>query len=268
MKKIVRVLKGTKMTNLIFIHGVNSQRTGYSTKFYNNILKFYRKELRTKKLDKKTVRNKVSDLVQNEILWADITTDLTNRYLSLQKRSTKRGKRPGKWNFLIDAIDPLVVQILYYVKDKGDKKAGSMQILKKVHTAFKKAYRNDKVVVIAHSLGSVIAFDYLFGFRKYKLQRKVNVEALITMGSPIPVFTAAMGHVDSNAELPPNVKRWENILDPDDGIARYCKKYFKKVSLKEKEINTGWTPLKAHSGYWTEAAVAEYIAKRLVEWGI
>jgi hypothetical protein len=114
----------------------------------------------------------------------------------------------------------------------------------------------------------VIAYDYIFGFRKYKLNPTIKVEAFITMGSPIPLFTSAMGFVDNKVTLPKNVKRWINILDPDDGIARYTRQYFKKINVKDKEINTGWDPLGAHSNYWRDPDVARFIADNLVNWRI
>ena len=255
------------MTNLIFIHGVNSQATGFSNRLYKNILKFYKNGLIGNGMSESLAEERAQALIQKEVLWADVTTDLTNQYLTWQLGITKR---PGKWNFLMEKIDPLIIQILFYVKDKGDKKTGLMNILKEVADDFKKACSNnaDKVVIIAHSLGSVIAFDYVFGFRKYKLSPKVNVEALITLGSPIPIFNAGMGHVESEAARPPNVKRWINILDPDDGVARYCRRYFKNIKPEDVEVNTGFGPLSAHAGYWESKRVAELIAGNLIKWKV
>lgn len=255
------------MTNLIFIHGVNSQTTGFSNTLYRNILKSYKKGLIKNKVSETEAEGKAQALIQKEILWADATTDLTNQYLTWQLDISKR---PGKWNFLIKQIDPLVLQILFYVKDKGDKKTGLMCILREVAEDFKKICSSnaDKAVIIAHSLGSVIAFDYVFGFRKYKLDPSINVEVLITLGSPIPIFNAGMGHVESEAALPPNLKRWINILDPDDGVARYCRRYFKNLKVEDMEVNTGFGPLSAHAGYWKSERVAESIAKKLIEWRV
>jgi len=254
------------MTNLIFIHGVSSQTTGYSNKFYKNIIKEYIVALVKSGVPKKDAQDKASELIQKELLWADITTDLTNRYLFLQYDLKKR---PGKWNIVMKPVDPLVVQIMYYVKDKGHKR-GPMSILKDINYDFIKACANkpDKVIIIAHSLGSVIAYDYVFGFRRYKLNPAINVEALITLGSPIPLFTSAMGYVENKIKLPDNVKRWINILDPDDGIARYCKPFFKNIDVEDVEVNTSWAPLSAHAGYWQKQNVANLIAKKLIEWKI
>lgn len=240
--------------------------TGYSGELYKKIIEYYKNELLKKKMTQEECENQAREIIQKEILWADVTTDLTNQYVSWQFDSPKR---LGMWNIFTRNLDPLVIQILFYVKDKGDKQNGVMKILQKVDAAFKEACSNkpDKVVVIAHSLGSVIAYDYIFGFRQYKLDPNVNIEALITLGSPIPIFTSAMGHVSNDIILPPNVKKWLNVLDPDDGVARYCKQYFKNVDVKDIEVNTGFWPLGAHSKYWRRKAVAKLIAENLIKWG-
>lgn len=250
------------MTNIIFLHGVSSQTTGYSNTLYKNIIKSYIAELLKGGVKEQEAIEKAKSLVQKEILWADITTDLTNRYLFLQYILNKK---PGKWNIFLKSIDPLVMQILHYVKDKGHKR-GPMTILKKVHQAFKSACANnpDKIVIIAHSLGSVIAYDYICGFRKYKLRSNETVEAFITLGSPIPLFTSAMGFVENKFKWPKNVQSWVNILDPDDGIARFCGPFFKNIRVQDMEVNTGFGPLSAHTGYLKSKEVSRAIAKKLV----
>ncbi len=251
------------MTNLIFVHGINYQTNGYSNVLYQNILKFYIKGLLKNNLSEPQAQQKAQGLIQKEIIWANVTTDLINQYLTWQFEISKRH---SWWNFIPRAIDPLVIQILNYVKDKGDKDTGLMTILKAVSEGIERACSNnpDKVVFIAHSLGSVIIYDYLFGFRKYKLNPNINVEAFITLGSPIPLFTSAMGHVENTMFLPANVKRWINILDPDDGVARYCQRYFKNIPIDEIDVNTGWNPLNSHVNYWENRKVAKLIAGKLI----
>ena len=237
------------MTNLIFIHGVNSQTTGYSNRLFKNIVKAYRRRLNAEGKSKKIIKEMTSQLIQKEIIWANVTTDLINRYLFLEYGLKKRS---GKWNLLFKQIDPLAIQVMHYVRDKGHNRKAPMGILKSVDLSFKNACLNkpDKIIIIAHSLGSVIAFDYVFGFRRHKLSPKIKVQALITLGSPIAMFTTAMGFTDSKIKLPKNVRRWINIMDPDDGIARLCKPFFKNIPVQDILINTHWSPLGAHTAYW------------------
>src|SRR3989344_6754378 len=105
-------------TDIVFIHGISSQKTGYSNLLYKNIIKDYMNILIDKGLSETEAKEKARLLIQKEILWADVTTDLINRYTFLQYHLSKKS---GKWNFFLKDIDPLVMQILYYVKDKGHK---------------------------------------------------------------------------------------------------------------------------------------------------
>lgn len=254
------------MVNLIFVHGVNSQTTGYSTPLYQAIIKAYEQELGHQGLKLEQAQDRARGLVQHEILWAEDTLDLTNRYLTLQ---FKVAGRKGKWNFIDEIVDPLVIQILYYVKDKGHQK-GPMTILKAFDQDIKRLgfKPKDRVVFIAHSLGSVINYDYLFGFRKYKIAPEQKVDGFFSMGSPIPIFSAAMGYPENDLRQPANLKHWVNILDPDDGVARYCKRHYPRSRVEDVEVNTGWTPIGAHVHYWESFETAKVIANRLVAWGI
>lgn len=252
------------MTTIIFIHGINVYRIGYSNRLFKYILQEYKKKLIASGFSRKDASIKTTNIIQKEISWSDKTLDATNRYLTLQY---KLGKRPGKWNFLTKIIDPLMMQILYYVKDKGHRD-GPMSILKTIDRKIRTIYTSkpDRTIIIAHSLGSVIAYDYCFGFRKYKLKEKHQVDGLITLGSPIPMFTSAMGFVDNKLTLPPNVHHWINILDSDDGIARHCKPHYKSIAVEDIEINTGWDPIGAHLNYWKSVKVASTIADNLIKW--
>jgi hypothetical protein len=254
------------MTNLIFIHGVNAHSIGYSNPMFKNILKYYKQGLLKKGLSKRDALAATKQLVQKEIMWTHKTNDLTNRFQTLQYNLKKRR---GKWNFLYQLADPIVIQILHYVKDKGHK-TGPMMILKSVHRLFQQASKSKpkKTIVIAHSLGSVISFDYIFGFRKYKFDTKNTIDGFLTLGSPIPLFTSAMGYVENPVKMPTHLKRWINILDPDDAIARHCSQHFKHVPVKDVEINTGWDPIGTHVNYWKTPQVAEYIANCLLKWDI
>ena len=125
--------------------------------------------------------------------------------------------------------------------------------------------QNKNAVIIAHSLGSVIAFDYVFCFRdKCRLDKDITIKSFITLGSPIPLFTSAMGHPDSDLQLPPNVKKWVNILSPKDGIARYARPFFKNIPIEEHEVFTGFFPLQAHAGYWKNKQTASLIADEVL----
>ncbi|MFE5564856.1 serine peptidase [Amycolatopsis japonica] len=73
-------------------------------------------------------------------------------------------------------------------------------------------------VVIAHSLGSVVAYEALWACKD------VQVDLLITLGSPLALPHAVFPRLrpapaDDLGARPPGVARWVNIADPGDLVA-------------------------------------------------
>jgi len=259
---------------VIFIHGVNEQTTNYSQGLYLKILDSCRDKLQLKGLDSSKIDDILQRVIHHEVLWADLTTDLTNRYLQLEYEQKPR----MFWNFLTRPVDPLGIQIMQYIKDKGDKYSGKMSLLKELDHDLRRIFswsdvgkdteppQAHNVIIVAHSLGSVIAFDYVMGFRKEcQMDKNISVRSFITMGSPLPLFTSAMGHPDSELELPRHVKKWVNILSLKDGIARHMKPFFRKIPIEEHYVSTGLFPFQAHSGYWRDGGTASIIGDEVFE---
>ncbi|MFE7032409.1 serine peptidase [Streptomyces sp. NPDC057621] len=73
-------------------------------------------------------------------------------------------------------------------------------------------------VVIAHSLGSVVAYETLWA------HPELQVDLLVTLGSPLALPHAVFPRlqpapVEKKGRRPPNVTRWVNIADPGDLVA-------------------------------------------------
>lgn len=292
------------LTNLklIFVHGVNEQTTNYSHGLYEMVI-----EICKERLEHSGHRETdIERIVQHEVMWANLTTDLTNRYEQLASQQVPYKvslfflsicpfalllflmrvhffrKRIAPWlkQKIIQGIDPLAIQIMHYIQDKGDKQTGDMNILKDFDANIKRIFSksNEDVgydpppgegknsIIIAHSLGTVIAFDYVMRFRKdCALDKDITLKSFITMGSPIPIFTTAMGHPDSDIKLPENVKRWVNIINPLDGIARPITLFFRNIPIIEREVSFGYDPIGAHTGYWKDRRTAELIADEVLQ---
>lgn len=258
---------------LIFIHGVAQQTTGYSQALFDRILDTARQRLRAEGHLDADITAMLDSAVSHEVIWANFTTDLTNRYLQLAYPAT-----PLFWGKLTRPIDPLMIQIMEYIKDKGDKGTGVENILAGVNSEIQRIFSFTDIgadpaphegrhaIIIAHSLGSVIAFDYVMGFRKsHALPHTIAVPSFITLGSPIPLFTTAMGHPDSDAVLPANVGRWVNIRSPRDGIARPMPPFFRNIPIEEHLVRTKFTPIAAHIAYWHDTTTAQIIATHVLD---
>ncbi|MET9864679.1 hypothetical protein ABZZ16_00480 [Streptomyces sp. NPDC006386] len=73
-------------------------------------------------------------------------------------------------------------------------------------------------IVIAHSLGSVAAYEALWAYPHLK------VDLLITLGSPLALPHAVFDRlepepVNGRGRRPPGVKQWVNLADPGDLVA-------------------------------------------------
>lgn len=292
------------LTNLklLFVHGVNEQTTNYSHGLYEMVVDICKDRLERSGHHETDIER----IVQHEVLWANLTTDLTNRYeqlasspvpykvslmflslcpiglLLLLMRFHFFRKRIAPWlkQKIIQGVDPLAIQIMHYIKDKGDKQTGDMNILKDFDQNVKRIFSKSNedvgydplpgegknVIIVAHSLGSVIVYDYVMRFRQdCELDKNITLKSFITMGSPIPIFASAMGHPDSDIKLPDNVKRWVNIINPLDGIARPIKLFFRNIPIVEREVSFGNDPIGAHTGYWTDKRTAEMIADEVLQ---
>ncbi|MDN0197259.1 hypothetical protein [Streptomyces sp. S.PNR 29] len=74
-------------------------------------------------------------------------------------------------------------------------------------------------VVVAHSLGSVVAYEAL-----HELDGELDVDLLVTLGSPLALPNAVFHRLDPEplqglGTKPPNVRRWVNIADIGDFVA-------------------------------------------------
>jgi hypothetical protein len=87
-------------------------------------------------------------------------------------------------------------------------------------------------IVIAHSLGTVVAYEALHA------HPEVNVDLLVTLGSPLALPGGVFGRLQprpsgGTGARPANVRRWVNISDHGDPIAilRPFTRYFPDVDL-------------------------------------
>lgn len=130
------------------------------------------------------------------------------------------------------------------------------------------------VVLVGHSLGSVIAADWLAsGARGSAGVTARTADVLVTLGSPLPITAAALLH-----HAPPPVPRWLNLFDPDDPVGhplgRISDAYaaaVRDVAVRNTRGLGGWFtrqrpvtgPLRAHCDYWQNPEVHAAIAGEL-----
>jgi hypothetical protein len=92
--------------------------------------------------------------------------------------------------------------------------AAKERVLERVHSEI----GDDTRVLIGHSLGSIVAYEYLCRFRPG------SVRTLVTLGSPLGIPTLVFERltpapVDGRGAWPGRVGTWANVADPDDVVA-------------------------------------------------
>lgn len=141
-----------------------------------------------------------------------------------------------------------------------------------IHLRLSLDSQDKPLIVVAHSLGSVIMSNYIWdeqqknGLGNNSFERMETLAAVVTFGSNIPLFTLALPKVTCiefpPAQLPANLKakaRWLNFFDPDDVLAYPLKPLspsYEKTVSEDVEINVGglftsWNPI-SHVEYWTD----------------
>ncbi|MEJ2195856.1 MAG: hypothetical protein P8X73_13495 [Ignavibacteriaceae bacterium] len=116
---------------------------------------------------------------------------------------------------------------IYYKEERYDtnniKRAAKDLIRTKVVEVLNK-HKQDNIMFIAHSMGSIIAFDVLTF-----MIPDIEIETFVTMGSPLglPIIMSKIAeeknmkeHIMEKLETPPGVKRnWFNFSDLEDNVA-------------------------------------------------
>ncbi len=82
-------------------------------------------------------------------------------------------------------------------------------------------YKNDEIILISHSMGTIVAYDVLRALGRSADNQDFCVEHFITMGSPLGLSVVKGNVIDFNGKLrtPSCVKNsWVNFSDPQDVV--------------------------------------------------
>jgi hypothetical protein len=137
------------------------------------------------------------------------------------------------------------------------------------------------VIVIAHSLGSVIMSNYIWDRQKEyppeekdrygenPFERMETLAGFVTFGSPLSLFALAF-QPRISFEFPPKALpeylngkvKWLNFYDSADVLAWPLKELggSYKATVTDRKIHVGWTP-RCHTSYWTKGNFTREVAK-------
>ncbi|HEQ0106145.1 TPA: hypothetical protein VDW71_006151, partial [Pseudomonas aeruginosa] len=139
--------------------------------------------------------------------------------------------------------------------------------LQEAHAA--RTPEDDKLVVVGHSLGGLLAYDALTHYVP-----DIRVDYFITVGSQVALFEemtlckiSKLG-VPTNPPSdrlpkPSNVGRWINVYDTNDVFSFRTEGVF--LDAEDYKFDTGYGLLGAHGGYFLSPSFYKRLAKRVME---
>jgi pimeloyl-ACP methyl ester carboxylesterase len=279
-----------KQLAVAFVHGIGSQLPNFADEMAADIVKRFADHAKISRAAA------AEALVFQPVYWAPV---LAQKERDLWKKFTDAGGldyldlRRFMVNFAADAIayQPM---------------PGEANVYADVHACFadslanlvKRAGPDLPLVVIAHSLGTVVASNYFYDLQESPkrasqrrpdlvpgkvrerigdtpLERGETLAWLFTMGSPIALWSLRYDKPEFGVPIQvpaaafarsrPGLRcGWINIFDEDDVIGYPLQPLYPGAILEDKRVNAGnlltsWNPL-SHDAYWTDSDVTEKIA--------
>jgi hypothetical protein len=239
MTKLIKTIsEGRDMsTHIVFIHGIGNPSFDVAKKFEKNISaeilhtdtqlhSFFWKQLVSEKEAK--LSKILGKFPRAEFLSFNINLkEFIETYLIVRLRQMLI-------NYFGDAV-------YYLSKNSGKVKS---QLEKELFGIAKKD-KNARIILVSHSLGSVIAFDVL-------------TSHFFTVGSPLALFLL---RTDTKIEMQVPVKeKWVNLYDKRDIIASQLHPFFRQCQDVEVKVENA-NAVTAHTNYFNDSEVLNQILK-------
>lgn len=160
--------------------------------------------------------------------------------------------------------------IFVYLDERGDAAAPG-PIVEDVVSALDAATKtpqDDKLIVVAHSMGGNVVYDILTYFRP-----DISVDLLLTVGSQVGLFEelklfrssddAIPSPAQKTVPMPANVARWINVFDPADVLGFATSRIF--AGTEDFKFATGSSTLSAHSMYFFKPMFYQRMRRRVLK---
>lgn len=275
------------------IHGIGEANPSFNDKSSPNFTSGMAQKLRAQfaKLLKEDERETNSQLEIEAVYWAPVLQDLQDELYKRLKVKERLSAFFGLREFIFHSLaDSVGYQITSSAPD------ADREIYDEVHKRFaatlselaKNAGVNAPLCIIAHSLGSTIASNYVWDLQKNltridvgntPLEKGETLTLFHTFGSQIAFWSLRYRNFGTPITVPsPKLAQhypglnggWTNFYDRDDllgyPIQTINDEYAKVVT--DQEVNAGnlaknWNPF-SHNEYWTDDEVIKPIAQSLV----
>ncbi len=135
------------------------------------------------------------------------------------------------------------------------------EFVKKVHDRVRSVVKPDTRVIVAHSMGTLVAYGAVAAHPEW------NVHTLVTMGSPLGLPDTIAGlnppPIDGKGQWPGSIKRWVNVAAVGDGATRVAQlDPLFLGTIEDRLVDNGH---RAHDaeGYFNSKPVGEAVAAAL-----
>jgi len=272
---------------IAFIHGIGRTEPGYSASMQRALARRFASRIGAESPDPR------KELIFEEVNWS---AALQYREDGLWRRLVPAGPMRYKRlrRFLVDsAADAIAYQPA--PSDRTAYDAVHRQVAASLARLAERAGPRAPLCLIAHSLGTVIASNYVYDLVKRQnsfmcptvrglingtpLEHGETLALLFTMGSPIALWSLRYPRFGEPLQFPmtalgrhhPGLEAaWINFYDPDDVIGyalRPLNAGYRAAVTEDRPIDVGsiltrWNPL-SHLGYWNDGKVADAIADSL-----
>ncbi len=291
-------MSGARAQNVLIVHGIGWGDSGshYADALQKNIGEEFERaidRLHLRDVDRRDTRAKRA-LRFEAVYWSPITQKPQNELIKLLHLG-------GNW--LLRPFNPLFFAQRQMVSLLGDVISYEGTVYTAIHECIdasvetldtasaRESTRSDPadLTVLGHSLGSVIASDYLWDHTRTSVEphhlagRSLSIKNVILMGSPMALYALRNNPGADRAQLAdslsapiqvdPDGGLWLNCYDPQDPIAFPLKPIhaYEEAGVIDYPVKagnwlTGWNPA-SHVGYWRSAEVASTIGHKLaLDW--
>ena len=195
-------------------------------------------------------------------------TNLASRTAGLAVNPVTRAARP----LLHHKLSLFLGDIFVYLdcRKDGHRDSITAEVVNalKAADAARKPNIDEKLIIIAHSMGGNITYDILTSILpKLQVDLYVTVASQVGLFEELKLFRASDKNVTlgskQRAKNPLGVTRWINVMDPSDVLAYSTGKIFE--ASEDKRFDTHAPVWSAHSMYFYMPTFHQQLHKRLLE---
>jgi hypothetical protein len=255
---------------VLVVHGIGTQQPDFADDFID--------EMNNRLTDSAIAPDAIK---WEPAYWADLLNDREKHLWDTISRT-----HDLDWSTIRKFFINVLADSVAYQRAPGKQNSTYQKIHERIHEYLVKLRKSlgnqDKpLVIVAHSLGSIIISNYIWDEQKDKglghtpFERMETLAGMVTFGSTIPLFTLALDEVIS-IEFPPHslpemlkaTAKWLNFFDDDDVLgyplkplsSSYDQAVNEDIEIDIGNLFTSWNPI-SHIEYWTDNDFTKQVAQ-------